>query len=37
MARTLPHARDAVINGAGHLAPLETPVAFRKLVLAFLR
>lgn len=37
MARTLPHARHAVINGAGHLAPLETPVAFRKLVLAFLR
>ena len=37
MARTLPHARHAVINGAGHLAPLETPVAFRKLVLALLR
>ncbi len=37
MARTLPHARHAVIEGAGHLAPLETPEAFRELVLAFLR
>jgi pimeloyl-ACP methyl ester carboxylesterase len=37
MARTLPSARHAVIAGAGHLAPLETPEAFRELVLAFLR
>ena len=37
MARTLPHARHAVIHGAGHLAPLETPEAFRELVLDFLR
>jgi 3-oxoadipate enol-lactonase len=36
MARTLPRARHAVIEGAGHLAPLETPEAFRELVLAFL-
>jgi pimeloyl-ACP methyl ester carboxylesterase len=37
MARTLPRARHAVIEGAGHLAPLETPEAFRELVLALLR
>jgi pimeloyl-ACP methyl ester carboxylesterase len=37
MARTLPHAHHAVIAGAGHLAPLETPEAFRDLVLALLR
>lgn len=37
MARTLPRARHAVIEGAGHLAPLETPKAFRELVLALLR
>jgi pimeloyl-ACP methyl ester carboxylesterase len=37
MARTLPGARHAVIDGAGHLAPLETPEAFRELLLAFLR
>jgi len=37
MARTLPRARHAVIEGAGHLAPLEAPEAFRELVLAFLR
>jgi len=36
MARTLPDSRHAVIEGAGHLAPLETPEAFRELVLAFL-
>jgi pimeloyl-ACP methyl ester carboxylesterase len=36
MARTLPRARHAVIEGAGHLAPLETPEAFRELVLALL-
>jgi pimeloyl-ACP methyl ester carboxylesterase len=37
MARTLPRARHAVIEGAGHLAPLETPADFRELLLAFLR
>lgn len=37
MARTLPGARHAVIEGAGHLAPLETPEAFDQLVLDFLR
>jgi pimeloyl-ACP methyl ester carboxylesterase len=37
MARSLPRARHAVIEGAGHLAPLETPEAFRELVLALLR
>jgi pimeloyl-ACP methyl ester carboxylesterase len=36
MAAALPRARHAVIEGAGHLAPLETPVAFRELVLDFL-
>lgn len=36
LARTLPNARHAVIEGAGHLAPLETPEEFRRLVLAFL-
>jgi len=37
MAGTMPQARHAVIAGAGHLAPLETPVAFREMVLGFLR
>lgn len=37
LARTLPRARHAVIEGAGHLAPLETPEAFRELVVSFLR
>lgn len=36
IARALPRAEHAVIGGAGHLAPLETPDAFRALVLAFL-
>ena len=36
LARKLPNARHAVIEGAGHLAPLETPAAFRTLVLDFL-
>ncbi len=36
MARALPHARHAVIGGAGHLPPLETPEAFWELVLACL-
>jgi pimeloyl-ACP methyl ester carboxylesterase len=37
MARTLPRARHAVIAGAGHLAPLETPVVFRELILDCVR
>jgi pimeloyl-ACP methyl ester carboxylesterase len=37
LARTLPRGRHAVIEGAGHLAPLETPEAFRELVVSFLR
>lgn len=36
LARSLPRARFAVIEGAGHLAPLEAPAAFRELVLKFL-
>ena len=36
MARTIPGARHEVIAGAGHLAPLETPDAFRQLVVEFL-
>jgi 3-oxoadipate enol-lactonase len=32
----LPHARCEFIPGAGHLAPLETPDAFRALLLDFL-
>jgi pimeloyl-ACP methyl ester carboxylesterase len=37
LARQLPHARRVVIARAGHLAPLEQPVAFRDLLLGFLR
>jgi pimeloyl-ACP methyl ester carboxylesterase len=37
LARLLPEARSAVISGAGHLAPLETPELFRELVVDFLR
>jgi 3-oxoadipate enol-lactonase len=37
MAARLPHARHIEIEGAGHLAPLETPAAFRELLLGFLR
>ena len=36
MAREIPHAHHAVIAHAGHLAPLETPAAFRRLLLDFL-
>ena len=36
LADALPRARHEVIAGAGHLAPLETPGAFRALLLAFL-
>jgi 3-oxoadipate enol-lactonase len=37
MADALPAARHAVIEGAGHLAPLEAPAAFDELVVALLR
>jgi pimeloyl-ACP methyl ester carboxylesterase len=36
LARALARTRHLVIEGAGHLAPLETPEAFRKLLLSFL-
>ena len=36
MARVLPRAQHVVLEGAGHLAPLETPDAFRELLLGFL-
>jgi pimeloyl-ACP methyl ester carboxylesterase len=36
MARLIPNSRHEVIAGAGHLAPLEEPEAFRALLLAFL-
>jgi pimeloyl-ACP methyl ester carboxylesterase len=36
LATTLPNARLEVIEGAGHLAPLETPETFRALLLDFL-
>lgn len=36
LAATLPNAQGAEIAGAGHLAPLEAPEAFRELVLGFL-
>jgi pimeloyl-ACP methyl ester carboxylesterase len=36
LTATLPLARSVVIEGAGHLAPLENPIAFRSLVLEFL-
>jgi pimeloyl-ACP methyl ester carboxylesterase len=37
LARELPGSRLVTIPGAGHLAPLETPQAFRELLLGFLR
>jgi pimeloyl-ACP methyl ester carboxylesterase len=37
LAQSLRHARHVVIAGAGHLAPLEQPEAFRELLLGFLR
>lgn len=37
MARTLPDARFFIIDGAGHLPPLERPEAFNGRVAAFLR
>jgi pimeloyl-ACP methyl ester carboxylesterase len=33
MAKALPRARHVVIEGAGHLAPMETPEEFRQLLL----
>jgi pimeloyl-ACP methyl ester carboxylesterase len=36
LCSALPNARGEVIAGAGHLAPLEQPRAFRELVLGFL-
>ena len=36
LCRLLPNARWDMIPRAGHLAPLETPRAFRDLVLDFL-
>ena len=36
LARAMPQARHALIAGAGHLAPLETPDAFRALLLGLL-
>ena len=36
LAATMPNARLEVIEGAGHLAPLETPERFRELLLGFL-
>jgi pimeloyl-ACP methyl ester carboxylesterase len=37
LVNVLPAGRLAVIRGAGHLAPLEAPDAFRQLLLDFLR
>jgi 3-oxoadipate enol-lactonase len=36
MAGALPNAHHVEIAGAGHLAPLETPVKFREMLLGFL-
>jgi pimeloyl-ACP methyl ester carboxylesterase len=36
LADALPHASHHVIAGAGHLAPLEAPDAFRELLAGFL-
>jgi pimeloyl-ACP methyl ester carboxylesterase len=36
LADALPHASHHIIAGAGHLAPLETPAAFRELLAGFL-
>jgi pimeloyl-ACP methyl ester carboxylesterase len=37
LAEVLPLARHTVIRGAGHLAPLEAPGKFKRLLLDFLR
>jgi pimeloyl-ACP methyl ester carboxylesterase len=36
LATALPRGRFTIIEGAGHLAPLETPEAFRELLAGFL-
>lgn len=36
LADALPHASHRILAGAGHLAPLETPDAFRQLLTGFL-
>jgi pimeloyl-ACP methyl ester carboxylesterase len=36
LADALPHASHHTIAGAGHLAPLEAPDAFRALLTGFL-
>ncbi len=36
LARVLPDARQLTLDGAGHLAPLETPEAFTEAVISFL-
>jgi pimeloyl-ACP methyl ester carboxylesterase len=36
IAALVPHGQVAVIEGAGHLAPLETPERFKELLLRFL-
>jgi 3-oxoadipate enol-lactonase len=36
IAELAPQGRTAMIPGAGHLAPLEAPDAFRRLLLSFL-
>jgi pimeloyl-ACP methyl ester carboxylesterase len=36
LARTLPQGRFELVEGAGHLVPLEQPEAFRQLLLGFL-
>ncbi len=37
MAKSIPGSRLAIIEGAGHLAPLEVPARFRELLLGHLR
>jgi pimeloyl-ACP methyl ester carboxylesterase len=37
LADLMPRGESVVLEGAGHLAPLETPGAFRSFLLAFLR
>jgi pimeloyl-ACP methyl ester carboxylesterase len=37
LASTLPRCQLVIIEGAGHLAPLEMPVTFRDLLITFLR
>ncbi len=36
LTRVMPHARTAVLPGAGHLAPLEQPRGLRDLLLSFM-